>query len=564
MDIKQIVYDNIKDSPMLREVDNLYDLLAPTVSLDRGDITLPCFTLAKTFHMSPNTIAENIKSSLSGTQVFTKIECVNGYLNFFLDRAMCEERILDEATSGVDFAKVDLGHGDVVIADYSSVNLAKYMHIGHLSTTIIGQVVCNLYAYLGYDVKRLNYVGDYGTPFGKMVAAVKRWGSLEEIKREGIDKIQDYYVRFTREAEDDPSLLDEAREYFKKIEENDPETREIYDVIISKSKEEVESICNILGVKFDSWIGEAYYQDKMAAVVKELDDRGLTMISEGAKIVDLSDYGLGVSMINKSDNTSLYVTRDLTAIQDRYNRYHFSKAFYVTSVQQKLHFERLFKLCELLERPYAKDLVHIYYGTYSLSTGKISSRLGKQALIRDMLDLAISRAREVLESRGTKTDDIEALARNIGVGAVIFSVLKTERTKDAVFDMDRALSFDGETSPYMQYTYARCCSIISKSGSDISGYKDEMAGILDSDSYELLSHINKFRDILVDAAKKYEPSVLSKYLLELCSLFNKFYSTHRIIENDTVSHSRLAVVLATRNVLFTGLKLLNITPVEKM
>lgn len=558
MDIKKLVFDELKDIDVLRGVDNLLDLLSFTSDTKNGDITLPCFSLAKTFHKSPVMIAEEILGKIN-SDICEKIENVNGYLNFFLDKKKVYGLVTRELeTRGV----VKIGEGKTVFVDFSSLNLAKYMHIGHLSTTVIGSVISNTYEYLGYDVKRLNYVGDYGTPFGKMITAILKWGNIDDIEKLGVDYIQDLYVKFNVECENDDSLNAEARDWFLKIEQKDPEAMAIYNKIIKVSIAEAKRICDKLEIYFDNWIGEAYYNDKMQPVIDELNNKGLLETSQGAKIVDLEKHNLGVCMIQKSDGASLYATRDLATAIDRYDRFHFDLGIYVTSVQQKLHFERWFKVLELMGKDYAHNLRHIAYGTYSLPSGKIGSRFGKQALVKDMIDLSISKAREIVTTRGTKLDSIDQLSEDIGLGAVKFGVLKTERIKDCVFDLDSSLNFDGETSPYIQYTHARCCSILDKVNEKKK--TENLEDINNVDAFELTKHLNGFEDMVISSARDFEPCYISRYLLTLCALFNKFYNSYRIIDGDCVSVCRLRLVEQTRNIIAKGLKLLGINAPEMM
>lgn len=551
MDLKNLVFENIKDIEVLSQVDNLYALLTYTADSKNGDITLPCFSLAKVLRKSPLMIADEIKANIN-SDIFEKVENVNGYLNFYFDRKKVYSLVVQDKSEDIR----TLGAGKTVFLDFSSLNLAKYMHIGHLSTTVIGSVISNTYEYLGWNVKRLNYVGDYGTPFGKMITAILKWGSVDEIEKKGVDYIQDLYVKFNVEAENDESLMEEARDWFVKIEQKDAEALAIYNKIIKVSIEEAKRLCDMLEISFDSWIGEAFYNDKLQPVIDELDNKGLLQVSQGAKIVDLEKYNLGVCMIQKSDGASLYATRDLATALDRYERYRFDLGLYVTSVQQKLHFERWFKVLDIMGKDYAKNLKHITYGTYSLPTGKIGSRFGKQALVRDMIDIAVDKAKEIVSTRGTKVENIEELSKQIGIGAVKFGVLKTERIKDCVFDLEASLNFDGETSPYLQYTHARCCSIISKA-QGLSGEED--LGDIDSvEAFELVKYINDFDRTIVSSAEDYEPCYISRYLINLSSLFNKFYNNNRIIDNDRVSFARLKLVELVKDKLEKGLSLLGI------
>lgn len=552
MDLKELIYNDLKKIKELDGVDNLLNLLTYSNDVKNGDVSFPCFSLAKIFRKSPVEIANTICASFK-SDVVERVENVNGYVNFFLDKKAIFKYILESLK---DEKAITIGKNKTVFIDFSSLNLAKYMHIGHLSTTVIGAVISNTYENLGYTVKRLNYVGDYGTPFGKMIAAIKHWGDEDNIEKLGVDYIQDLYVKFNVEAENDESLMEEARDWFRKIELKDQEANRIYDKIINVSLNEAKRLCDELEITFDSWIGEAYYADKFHGVIEELDEKNMMVTSEGARIVDLEPYNLGACMIVKSDGSSLYTTRDLATAIDRYNTYKFDLGLYVTSVQQKLHFERWFKVLDLMGKPYAKNLKHITYGTYSLPTGKIGSRFGKQALVKDMLEMAISKAKDIVSTRGTKVDNIDELSREIGVGAIKFGVLKTERNKDCVFDLEASLNFDGETSPYIQYTHARCNSIIEKAKE--LQMSDNLDDINNSDSFELVKHLNNYEKTLLDSAKDFEPCYISRYLLSLCSLFNKFYNNYRIIDNDVVSASRLEIVKLVKSTLKKGLSILGI------
>lgn len=566
MNLKEYVYSNIKDIPELNQVENFGNLLINTIDSSLGDISLPCFTYSKILRKSPMEIANQF-ANLCACDSFEKVNAVNGYVNFYVDKNKFASSVINYALGkGTSMGKSDIGKGKVICIDYSSVNLAKYMHIGHLGTTIIGNVIKNIYQNFGYTVYGLNYLGDYGTPFGKMITGYLHYGSKEDVEKRGVDAIQEYYVKFNQEVELHPELMDEAREWFKRIENLDPEALEIYNWFIDISILEAKRIYSLLNITFDDWTGEAYYNDKMGPVIEELENANLLKSSEGAKVVDLEKYNLGTCLILKSDGSSLYATRDLAAVQDRYNKYHFDKCLYVTDVAQKLHFAQWFKVCELLNKPYANNLKHIYYGRYSLPTGKIGSRFGKQALISDMIDQSFEKAKEIMLTRGTKVEDIDKIAMNIAIGAICFGVIKNEKTKDSVFDLEKALSFEGETSPYLQYTFARCNSIIEKCNIEDKDIKlsSDISDLLDTNTFELIKHINSYSDTLVSALNSEEPSIISKYLLNLCSMFNRFYNENRVIENNVPNINRVAIVKVVKDILYSGLNILGITPIEKM
>ena len=569
MNLKTEILNEIKLMNLSVDLTAYEKMFVLSSDIKNGDVCLPCFPLAKELKTSPMQIAANISADINGqlteTSLIEKVEAVNGYLNIFTKREIVANRIAKEIlTEQENFGKANTFNGQTVVLDYSSVNLAKYMHIGHLKTTIIGLVMKNICANLGYNTVSINYVGDYGTPFGKMITAFKRWGNREEVEAKGVDAVQDLYVKFNKEADNDESLNDEARAWFKKMEEGDKEALELSSWIIELCRGEVERLCGELGAYFDSWRGESYYSDKMQAVVDELEAKGLTKISEGATVVDLEEYGLGIALIQKSDGTSLYLTRDLAAVEDRYNNYKFDKAIYVTDVAQKLHFKQLFKIVELLEKPYAGKLEHLAYGRYSLPTGKIASRMGKQALLKDLLEAGINKSKEIMEERGTKVSDPELVSKQVAVGAISFEATKYEKVKDTVYDMEASLNFDGETSPYMQYTYARCCSILEKAAVTVDLNSLDFSELANTNSYELIKILNKFPQTVVDAYEKQEPCLIVRLLMEIASEFNKFYTNNRIIDNGKVNNTNLAVVNMVKVVFENGFKIVNIPAISKM
>lgn len=564
MDLKQIVLNNLEKTKFKDY--GIDKFLTCNVGTTKGDVSLPCFPLAKILGKSPIAIAQEIESEINKDD-FEKIEIVNGYLNFYIKKSVVIQDVCDEVCSKKEnYGKQNIGQEKVVVLDYSSPNLAKYLHIGHLKTTIIGDVLKRIYNFLGYKTVGINYVGDFGLPFGKMLTAYKHWGNDEEIKIKKIDAIQDLYVKFHVELQNDPTLLTEAQMWTKKIEEGDPQAVKIYNRFIDLSIQEANRIYDLLDIKFDIWRGESYYNGKMEPILKELTDKGLLITSEGAKGVDLSKYNLGFCLFKRSDGASLYATRDITAIEDRYNTYHFDKAIYVTDVAQKLHFAQWFKCVELLGKPYAGHLQHVAYGRYSLTTGKIASRMGKQALIADLYDGIYQRSLEIVKEKGY-SENAEEVARKITLGALRFETVKSELIKDTMFNPESAMSFEGESSPYMQYTFARCCSIISKCGlspEQLDKTTPDVEDMASEISYSIIKHINNFANVIKNVYDKTEPFLLTQYLIDLCSLFNKYYNAVRIIENGKVNVSRAKMVEMVRTVLADGLTLLGIPLIEKM
>lgn len=541
------------------------NLITETIDKSKGDFALACFSLAKTLKKSPIDIANEIKDNFPNCDFVDKVEVVNGYVNFFLNKEFCVKNILQEVDAGHCFDVLPEYKDKTVCFDYSSVNLAKYMHIGHLSTTIIGESLARIHKALGYNVVRINYIGDYGTPFGKMMYAHLSWGSDDELNARGVDYLQDIYVEFCKRAEDDESLEEKAREYFKKICDKDKIVYPIFQKFIEISKKEAKRLLDILGVSFDSWKGESSYSDELDNVVKMLSDKNLLKESQGAKVVDLEDYNLGTCLIQKSDGTSLYATRDIAAAIDRYNTYKFDKMIYVTAVQQKLHFQQFFKILELLGFNFSKNLQHIYYGMFSLPTGKIASRKGKQAVLVDLMDYSYNKALDIIKDRNYTENQKQEIANKIAFSALKFSAVKNERIKDTIFDVENAFSFEGDTSAYMQYTYARICGILKKA----SGYENSCNidySYLTSDIvFNLIISINNYKNILVKALQDGEPSVVSKYTLDICKLINKFYTTEKVITEDKNStNARLFLLKNVQKVLKNLFNLVCIDVVEEM
>lgn len=578
MDFKKLIADSIN---LKIEGTNLQDLITLVQEQGRGDYCIPCFSLAKVMRKSPVAIAEQIRDSITDQNLYEKIEVVNGYCNFYLNKNFVIKNVVSQALSQNDFYCDKQFEGQTLCIDYSSVNLAKYMHIGHLSTTIIGESIARMHEAKGYNVVRINYIGDYGTPFGKMIYAYLQWGSEAELNQRGVDYLQELYVKFCKCAEDDPALEEHARNYFKLIEQKDEKIYPIYQKFIEISKLEAKTLLDLLGVKFDSWKGESAYTQHLDGVVQMLQNKNLLTKSNGALIVDLEQYDKGCCLIQKSDGTSLYATRDIAAAIDRHKQYGFDKMYYVTAVQQKLHFEQFFKVLELLGYDFAKSLQHIYYGMFSLPTGKIASRRGKQAVLRDLMEYAYNKVLGIVENRQFTTESKQSVANKIAMSALKFNALKNERIKDSVFDVENCFSFDGDTSAYMQYTYARICSILRKANTLNAASADQAAGTgktaadklpnidfqyLQGDAtYDLIFSINQYKDTLSGAFKQNEPSILSKYALNLCKLFNKFYMAQKVItDNAHETFAKAHLLLTVKNTLGHLFHLLCIDAIEEM
>lgn len=528
-----------------------------------GDYALPCFKLSKILRLPPMKIAEDLKNSFIPDEVIESCSAVGGYLNFKINRKGFVSSALSEVLKDGDkYGSSDEGNGKTVCIDYSSINIAKPFHIGHLSTTVIGSALCKIYRFLGYKVVGINHLGDYGTQFGKLIVAYKLWSSKEAVLEGRLKELSRIYVKFHEEAKSRPELDDEARRYFKLIEDGDKEAGELFELFKKITLEEVDKIYKLLNVTFDSYAGESFYNDKMAPVVEELKEKGLLKVSDGASIVDLEEYGMPPCLILKSDGSSLYATRDIAAAIYRKNTYDFYKCLYVVAYQQNLHFKQFFKVIELMGKPWAKDLVHVAYGMVSLESGAMSTREGKVVLLEDVINKTIEKAYRVIEEKNPDIPDKEATARAVGTGAVIFGALCNNKIKDIVFSYDRVLSFEGETCPYVQYTVARCNSVLKKCGETKSFIVPEK---IEEEEYGVVSVLAKFPEVVSSAAEKYEPSLVTRYALDLATAFNKFYIACKIATDDeNIRNFRLNIAKAVKITLTNALALLGIETVEQM
>lgn len=562
MDYRQYIAEKIKAEGVSAE--EIASLLTVPPDPAMGDYALPCFRFAKVLRKSPVAIAQELAASVAPDGVIAEVSALNGYLNFKVNKAGLARDVLARiAREGEKYGSSDVGAGRVVCIDYSSVNIAKPFHIGHLSTTVIGGALYRIFNFLGFRAVGINHLGDYGTQFGKLIAAYKKWGNREEVERGGIHAINDLYVRFNSEA--DEQMEAEAREYFRLIESGDREANELFDWFKSLTLAYVQTIYDRLHITFDSYAGERFYTDKMAPVVEELRQKGLLKESEGAQIVDLEAYGMPPCLILRSDGASLYATRDLAAAIYRHDTYHFYKCLYVVAYQQNLHFRQVFKVLELMGKEWAKDLVHVAYGMVSLEDGAMSTRKGKVVWLEDVISRCMEKARAVLEEKNPALENKEEVAELVGVGAVAFGALCNNKIKDITFSYDRALNFDGETSVYLQYTCARAASVLAKARAE--GVTFGAAPDLEpcAAEAELVKQLALFPETVVQAAEKYEPSLISRFLLDAAKLFNKFYLECKIMQAEgDVRAFRLALTEATLTTLKNGLGLLGIGVPEKM
>ena len=560
MDYKKYVAEKLATKDLAEN--EIRELLSVPPDLEKGDLTLPCFKLAKVLRKSPVVIANELKSVFEGDVNFSAVESVNGYLNFKFNRASFASQVLADVLSGKEkYGSSDMGKGKTICIDYSSVNIAKPFHIGHLSTTVIGGSLYKIFEFLGYKVVGINHLGDYGTQFGKMICAYKLWGNKQAVEKGGVKELMRLYVRFHEEAKQNPELDDKAREYFKNIENGCREENELFTWFKDITLKEVKKIYEKLNIKFDSYAGESFYNDKMQPVIDELTEKGLLVESDGAKVVKLDDFGMPPCIILRSDGASLYATRDLAAALYRKKTYDFYKCLYVVAYQQDLHFKQLFKVLELMGKEWAKDMVHVSFGMVSLEDGAMSTREGKVVLLEDVLNKAVEKCLNIINEKNPNLEDKENVAEIVGIGAVIFGTLFSGRIKDITFSYDKMLNFDGETGPYVQYTCARCKSVLRKSG-EIKDYK---VTSVNDDEYALTTLLARFPEIVKQSAEKYEPSIITRYSVDLAEAYNKFYFDYRILgEEDDVKNYRLALTSATLYVLSSALRLLGISVPKKM
>ena len=539
-----------------------------------GDIALPCFKLSRILRRSPVQIANALAPCIGGDCV-ERAEAVNGYLNIYLSGAYLLSRLVPRILEEKEnYGAPDIGQGRVVVLDYSSPNVAKPFHIGHLGTTVIGHSLKKLHEFAGYNCIGINYLGDWGTQFGKLILAYRMWGSLEAVETGGIDELVSLYVRINNaisgnEAEGiapDPVLAEKARAEFHKMEMGDPDNIALWKWFVQISLEEYQKIYRQLDITFDSYKGESFYTDKMPAQVQKLRDKGLLKLDDGASIVDLSAYDMPPCLILKRDGSTLYPTRDIAAAVYRKQEYHFDKCIYVTSAQQILHFRQWFKVVELMGYDWYDELVHVPYGTVSVNGAKLATRTGNVVLLRDLFGAAIEKVTEIMETKNPALKGRTDVAEAVGVGAIVFYYLSNNRIKDINFSMEEALSFDGNTGPYVQYTYARACSILEKAG--VTDGTPAPAELTLTDPLEkvLCVTLSEFEERVRMALRDYEPSYITRYILDVATAFNRFYHDCAIVtaEDAAVRETRLALTRATKYVLGRAFGLICLRKTEKI
>lgn len=564
-DFKQQVAEALMENTEGLELNEIKGMIEIPPNSEMGDFAFPCFKLAKTMRKAPNLIAEGIAGALSQTDAFEKVENKGGYVNFFLDKKAVVRSTLTEVREKADkYGGSDIGAGKRVIVEYSSPNIAKPFHIGHIRSTVIGNSIYKIYDFLGYETIRINHLGDYGTQFGKMIVAYRKWGSREEVEKEPIKTLLALYVKFHEEAEEHPELEDEAREVFKKLEDGEEDEVSLWKWFREESLKEFNRVYDMLGITFDSYAGESFYSDKMDRITDMMAEKGLLKKSDGAEIVDLSEYGMSPALIRKKDGSTLYITRDIAAAVYRKEHYNFDKNIYVVAAQQNLHFQQWFKIIELMGFDWADQCVHINFGLVSLDDGTMSTRKGKVVFLEDVLNRAVEKTAEIIREKNNAGEDIDKVAKQVGIGAVVFQELSNNRIKDYTFSWDKVLNFEGETGPYVQYTHARACSVLRNAGVQIDSDVD-YSYITGESAYELTKLILRFPQTVQDAADKYEPSVVARHIIDVAQAFNKFYhDEHIIVENEEEQKAKLLLVDAARQTLVNGLSLLGMEAPERM
>lgn len=563
-DYKEIIAEKLESKELGLSKDEIYQLIEIPPQENMGDYSFPCFQLAKTLRKNPAQIATELASTLD-FEDFAEVKNVGPYINFFLDRKKFENQVINTIIEKKEnFGKSDMGKGKTAIVEFSSVNIAKPFHIGHIRSTVIGDALRNIHEFLGYNTIATNYIGDYGTQFGTMIAAYKLWGDDDKLNANPIQELLNLYVRYNTEASENEEMMEVARQEFKNLEEGEEEATRLWSWFKEISFNEFDRVYKLLDIDFDNYKGEAYYSEYMPAILEELKEKNLLVESDGAQIIDLSEFDLPPSIIIKSNGSSAYITRDIATAINRKKEYNFDENLYVVATQQNLHFQQLWRILELMGYDLYKGCKHISFGMVSLKDQTLSTRKGQVVFLEDVLNKAIDKTREIMENREDTVDDIDEVSRIVGIGAVKFQELYNNRIKDYVFDWDEVLNFDGETGPYVQYTYARAKSVLRKAGIDEIKPLD-IEKITSDEEFTLVKKLAGFEDVVVKAKEKYEPSLITRHLTDIAKSFNKFYNSSKImVEDEKLKEERLALAYVTAIVIKTALGLLGIRTVEKM
>lgn len=564
-DFKKLISESLKSEIEDLTLEEITALIEVPPNKVMGDYAFPCFKLAKVFRKAPNAIAEDLAGKIQPTDDINKIINLGGYVNFFVNKESLAKKVINQVlTEKENYGKSEFGKGKTVVVEFSSPNIAKPFHIGHVRTTVIGNALSKIYASQGYHVEKLNHLGDYGTQFGKLIVAYKLWGDKQAVENDPIKELLKLYIRFHDEAETKPEMEDEAREWFTKLENGDEEAKDLWQWFRDESLKEFSRVYKLLDIDFDSYVGESFYSDKMPAVIEELKEKNLLEESDGAMIVNLEDSKLPPALIQKRDGSTLYLTRDLASAFYRKKLYDFDKSIYVVGSQQELHFKQCFEIIKKMGYEWYKDMIHVQFGMVALEEGTMSTRKGRVVFLEDVLNQAIDRTRQIIDEKNPEAENIDEVAKAVGVGAVVFQELSNSRIKDYTFSWDRTLSFEGETGPYVQYTHARCCAVLRKADQPVSA--DINYELLsDQDAADVLSILENFNKSLMTAMKKNEPHIVTRFVLDLAQAFNKFYHNSPILVDDAdLRAARLALVEATRQTIENALKILGMKAPQKM
>ena len=564
-DFKLAIANCLKEKIEDLTLEEIVALIEVPPNKEMGDFAFPCFKLAKVFRKAPNMIAADLAENIEANGAISKVMPLGGYVNFFVNKSQLAKTVINDVlTKKEKYGHSDLGQEKAVVIDFSSPNIAKPFHIGHIRTTVIGNALYKIYDSQGYNVVRVNHLGDYGTQFGKLIVAFKLWGSKEAVEANPIPELLKLYVKFHEEAEQKPEMEDEARAWFTKLENGDEEAKALWQWFRDESLKEFARVYDLLDIEFDSYAGESFYSDKMDSVIETLKDKKLLVQSQGTNVVDLEEFNMPPALITKNDGSTLYMTRDLAAAIYRKNTYDFDKCIYVVGSQQSLHFQQLFKVLELMGYEWSKDLIHVPFGMVALEEGTMSTRKGRVVFLEDVLKQAVEKTKEIVLSKNPNAKNVEQIAKQVGVGAVVFQELSNSRIKDYTFSWSRTLSFEGETGPYVQYTHARCCAVLRKAEEEVT--TDINYDLLsDGDGAEVLKVIGSFNKSILAAMRKNEPHIITRFVLDLAQAFNKFYHDNPILVEDAeLRKARLALVAATRQTIENALALLGMHAPERM